>query len=1261
MPAIRKWLWVATALLIVGANSVARAEEPYLEMIRGLRAQGEPELALEYIQEKLVGKVPSSLAQVISLELARTRVEIARNENEEGRRLALFAAARAEFENFLKANPNDPLAPQARFEIARLMAAQGKEALNRARRAQGDARIKAMTDARPAFETAATQLTAAAKQLKAQGEALGEPTKPEEKATAREAIQSWLKAQLEQGMNLYLMAQTYAATERPAELKEHARLLTDAGAVFEKLMNVDSKQPICWLARAWLARCFFENDDYPKAVLQFDAIQGEKGPHADEAKRVANYFRILMFRRQGTVSAAQLLTQLQNWLERYHAYINTPEGCGARYMMADVLESQAYSMPGGIKLNDKGRPVSVSLDAAAKLKQAERQLRSLTEFENDFSDRAAAKRMRIILAIAIRETPDRDPAKLKTFESCYLLALLEVAELNEAIKDPKVAENPDEVARIRKTQYARAVVALERALSLEKPTDPAKELTDARIMLVYSYVTIGNNRKAAEMGEQIAKTLTRSSRGAVPALFALQAYKNLLAEAIANGDTKDAIVRNAREQVRRLATFMEATWPNDSPTDTARHTLGALYFNDGDYVKALETFARVTPSYSSLAYLRNDQGVACFDLQKDPKVAKAVKDRWFNTITSELERMPDLAQGAEPETAYNYCMAKMQLGNLLLQAGKDFPKVEQIGKTILDQSSKYDLGDKAAEVKYTAKAQMLYGLYGRVSELMKAQRHTEAAALYQPVIADLEKNGIPEDEAAAKARKAISDLLQLCLRSSVQDGQIDRAQGMLKLLEKASSGLKDVAPGGGPLVSVLREVQAQINEMRKNDPSRLKDTIDKFASFLDTLAKQPNLSIEVKIFLAQGFASLDDPNRGVNLLATIKPPPSGKMGGPPAPPPESAPEADRAKYEDARTKYEAAKQSREQEWKVFWFAQLTHERELRQLGRLETDKAAKDKAFQAAERMIDEMIGTPQKQGWAFNSLEVRRERAFLLEDQGKFADAMKQWSTNERPFQAQMQNRAMELKTLGRAVPDTIEKDVDALAARLNQSDKEILSGAEVRRAEQRAVKLRYDLGLKELEKLGLPPIVHQIVQKRLLVAKLRNQPVLEQELTAARAGPEGKWLEEHLVGKKLHFEEGMREIARKIRESRGLKEDAHLDPSADQAVLETMWLLTVLQNKPKLDAEFQQYREVVYRYHFYKIRCVYLSKARNPILLKDEKRKEAEYRKVVANIVKMEKDPETADFGGNEVKKLYRELLDDDEMLKKAYVLEGGTSLLN
>jgi hypothetical protein len=987
-------LWLA-AIAFLAAAAPASAEEPHLEMIRGLRAAGEPELAIQYIEEQLPKNLPPQLAQVIALELARTRVEVARAEGEEGKRLALFAAARAEFEKFLAANPKHELAPQARFEIARLVAAQGKELVNRSRRVEGEAKTRMLKDAAKQFEAAGVQLKEAAKLLGDQLKELGDPQTPQQKTLARDLTQSWLLAQFEEGQNLYQRAQTFVTAE---EVKTRGGLITDAGKAFQKLATQVPQHPLCWLARAWLARCYFENQDFPKATEQLDLVRAERGPYADEAHRVADYFRVLMARAEGTtapMTLGQQQTALQGWLERYRSYQHTPEGCGARYTLADVLEREAYAIKGGVETDGKGRPTKVTAEAAALLKAAERHLRFLTEFENDFSERAATKRMRLILAIAIRETPDRDPAKLTTFENCYLLALLEVAELQEALKDPMAADDPDKAAELVKKHYQRAVRALDRAMRLVQPSDPAKEVQDARVMQVFASLKAGNPHEAAILGEYLAKQMIRSSRGAIPALYSLQGYRQVMLDTKAAGAAKEAELQTDREQVRRMASFMETTWPNDTPTDTARHLLGALYAGEGDYVKSLETYARVTPNYVGLARLRNEQGLACFNLQKDTKVPAPVRKQWFDRITNELERLPDLGRGAEPEVAYAYCLAKLVLGDLLLQEGKQYPRAEELGKHIMAQSATYTLGDKALEVKSNAQALMLYGLYGRVYEQVKAHNNTEAAKLYQPVLAELSKNPPPEDEAAARARKAAADFLQLALRSTIQEGDIDRAQEMLKQLQQIGTG-KGNNNTGGPLISVLKEVQAQISDMRKTDPNRLKDTIDKLTSFLEALAKQPKLGRDEKILLAQGFSSVDKPGRALELLTSIEAPKEKDPGPPPKPPADGAADSG---YEDAKTKYDTAKSAYDAAWRPYWFAQLTQVRVLRQAGRLAENAAERNKHFGEAEKLLDEMVGTGQKPGWAFNTLEVRREKIFLLEDREKWQDALNAWVAMQKPF----------------------------------------------------------------------------------------------------------------------------------------------------------------------------------------------------------------------------------------------------------------------
>jgi len=196
-------LVLGASVLALSAGRAVRADEPHLELIRALRAQGEPALAMEYIQTKLASP-PATIAAVLPLEIARTRVELALQESEEGKRLAMFSEARKEFEAFLAKDPNNPLAPQARFEIARLISSLGKEHLNRARRTEdNDAAKKALEIARPLFQDAAAKLKEAGQLIKAQIDKNPNPATNEEKATDRELHQAFLQAGLEEGINLY--------------------------------------------------------------------------------------------------------------------------------------------------------------------------------------------------------------------------------------------------------------------------------------------------------------------------------------------------------------------------------------------------------------------------------------------------------------------------------------------------------------------------------------------------------------------------------------------------------------------------------------------------------------------------------------------------------------------------------------------------------------------------------------------------------------------------------------------------------------------------------------------------------------------------------------------------------------------------------------------------------------------------------------------------------------------------------------------------
>src|SRR5438876_1705417 len=135
----RRIMRCLAALVVLGTvaflSQPLRAEEPpHLAFVRGLRARGMADLALQYLQSHSKNP-PADLAPILPLELAKTRIELAASKPDPISRSAEQNQARAEFEQFLQKNPNHPLAAEASLEIARIIAVQGKAELGRARQA----------------------------------------------------------------------------------------------------------------------------------------------------------------------------------------------------------------------------------------------------------------------------------------------------------------------------------------------------------------------------------------------------------------------------------------------------------------------------------------------------------------------------------------------------------------------------------------------------------------------------------------------------------------------------------------------------------------------------------------------------------------------------------------------------------------------------------------------------------------------------------------------------------------------------------------------------------------------------------------------------------------------------------------------------------------------------------------------------------------------------------------------------------------------
>ena len=114
-------------------------------------------------------------------------------------------------------------------------------------------------------------------------------------------------------------------------------MIEKAKAAFQKVMARAENNPIGWVARAWYGRCFAELTDNARARAEYAKIIAADS-RAKEAKRLARYFDLLAAREkpEKNEGASYIIRRANDWIADYHAYLNTPEGYGLRFLLAKV-------------------------------------------------------------------------------------------------------------------------------------------------------------------------------------------------------------------------------------------------------------------------------------------------------------------------------------------------------------------------------------------------------------------------------------------------------------------------------------------------------------------------------------------------------------------------------------------------------------------------------------------------------------------------------------------------------------------------------------------------------------------------------------------------------------------------------------------------------------------------------------------------------------------------------------------------------------
>ena len=988
-----KRIFSLLALLLTGiiASPVAAQEtvENELEMVRQLRARNWNEVAKTRIEELLLRGDPV-LDAALPIELARTNIAIARQQDPE-QRLTLFTAAASQLEEFIKKNQGKPQAALAMVELARVTSYQGQAILAKAMREEENKdRHEKARSAETKFLLAGKDLAEASKAIEA---AIKDPANAAHKAVLEREL---LQSRLDLAVNLFDQAKTYIDRGKSSVNSQRSETMSKAIEAFKAIKGEDTSE-IGWLASAWLMKCSMETTE-PDAVFDYYRkiinLKDDKAanPAIQPAVRLARYFYMqdttlpraddpetighnAVFGRASKVKKTTLdrlhevQAQGEDWLKSYPNHHRSYEGQGVRFETAQAYLTEAFME------KDQKNP-----KLAAVYKNAGDHFKVLGDYDGDFADRSRQ------LALSIEfKLVGESKTELKTFDQFLMKAMIErktVGELSRKMNEAK----PDDVKGIeadRKKHLKGAIEALNKALELAEGTKtPTSRVDDARFYLIGAYLFYGDAYRAAVVAENLGRAKS-SRRSPDAAATAIQTYSIL--------HTRHPDDPTIRPRMFDMANFIlsQKAWSTETAASMAHYHL-ALAAKKDNPKKAIEHLEKLSPEFVDYIYT---QGQLVFIAQAARENVEDKKEKaWYVAAAKKaIERMPVFNPKEDsPSVLAMYFYAKLEMAKFVYgeaMEGLNDPskhlvavkKCNEMSKYVKDLRGQFDkLPDKSIspetreQLDFSMSIMLKYADLGIAETKFRgdtADRFDEVLKATKTVV-DAMKEKAKAIPAAEKIKlkdyRVTGDILGLALRASVQKGDVQTGKEILNILNRLTD-LEERA-GGNVVAVVLNDIAAQIKSAKGT--AGFQKTRGAYIEFLDAITKEykdkGNFDKNAAILLAHAYMSLDMPSKAAPLFGEVK-----------APAGIDVKIVKNLKETEEQTK---KREALEEEFNRYWSVQIEYIRALR---------ATKEKeSFKTAESAADTLIKHPN----AKYKLQATMEKNFLAEDQTKYRIAAAGW-----------------------------------------------------------------------------------------------------------------------------------------------------------------------------------------------------------------------------------------------------------------------------
>ncbi len=585
------------------ANS-ARAEEDFIEFLRGLHGLGHGELAVHYLNQiKERPDLPDDVKTTWDLEMARSLRIAAKETPNTDLQQKYIVEAQAALDKFLKEQANHEEAASAQMTSGdiSLFRAQNALLVGLRDKTKKDTLIpearKLLGEARPKFEKAVTmykeRVDKARAGMGAKGKVLS--TKAQKQYTA--LVEAWYNARFKVATVDYNIGLTY--TEPAAPPRKVA--LSEAAKGFDSIYQENRDERVGIYAKLWGGKAAEEMGEVEKALDIYDEVMSAAPP--DKDKRQADYaamfqevnrFRLMLLGK--TKKYNDLVEDATEWLKVHDAAHRTNGYQGIALELAKAHLELAKTRKG--------------VEATKSAAEAKKWITAIIKIPSEYQKEAILLQR---LSAGGQEVP------LASFDEAIAVA-------DSSAKAASEAATPADV----KANWVEAEKAYSKAIELSADVKDKNRILHTRFALATAQYMVG---KAAE-GYTTALTLAKENTNYAKAPAAASLAVNIALYLY--GQTPAAERGPAMERINDATDLLLKQWPQHAEADDARIAKGKLKLlqNPPDFNGAIATFTSVNPvsdRYPTGLLLAGQTHWVVYNNEKkkgDPaKTEAALKDR----------------------------------------------------------------------------------------------------------------------------------------------------------------------------------------------------------------------------------------------------------------------------------------------------------------------------------------------------------------------------------------------------------------------------------------------------------------------------------------------------------------------------------------------------------------------------------------------------------------------------------------------------------